>query len=235
MGLCCCVQDRKSKRIAADRFITGLDIKPLDLVFFRGKNLVSRAISKIEDVALSKSKSFSHVGIVVNTDCFPITNGEPGRLYIWESVLSGGCYDQVPDVQTGKCFFGSQIRDLADVLYACSRNNDTVFVASLSHKIDLPSSRSHLEEAYRKFHHLKYDCNLSHCCKAICSACCVRCYKCICACDTRSAKRVFCSELVVSILQVLGVIAKDLDPETIAPMELIDSKFIDLGSLRRVV
>src|SRR3990167_6403444 len=96
-------------------------ISPLDLIYFKGAEIVSELIMTISKLTTGEG-GYSHVGLVVNRDLLPsVEELEPGRWYIWEAILSSSYIygtDGILDIETGKGFFGSQIRDLEDVILA---------------------------------------------------------------------------------------------------------------------
>jgi len=88
------------------------DIRPLDLVLFRGSDLISWIIREVQYIEF-KMDNYSHVGVVVDNNILPnIPQLKSGRKYILESTLG----EYIPDVLTGNIKFGVQIRDLEDVI-----------------------------------------------------------------------------------------------------------------------
>lgn len=67
-------------------------IEPLDIVLFRGGDLVSNSIRFFEKERLGNG-CFSHSGIIVTRDVLFHPNMVPGKLYILESTVTGflGC------------------------------------------------------------------------------------------------------------------------------------------------
>lgn len=110
------------------------DIQELDLIFFRGKDFISTAILEVEKITTGENQ-WSHVGLVVSKKLLPLVEQlKPGRLYIWESVLSSNFImgtDGILDVETSKGFFGSQLRDLKDVVRAYNENCGKVGLSRL--------------------------------------------------------------------------------------------------------
>lgn len=94
--------------------------QPLDLIAFSGSDIVSEAIKIIQEFKLGNG-TFSHVGIVVDSEILPdIQELIPGRLYVWESTMTyplpiDGLDNVTPDV-FGNPRFGVQIRDLEEVV-----------------------------------------------------------------------------------------------------------------------
>lgn len=100
-------------------------LRPFDLVAFRGGDLISEMISTMEEYEIGVG-AFSHVGMIVTSDILPrAKHGSkefdlvPGHPYLFESTFTyaiGGLGDGIPDVVTGKGDFGVQLRDLEEVI-----------------------------------------------------------------------------------------------------------------------
>ena len=66
-------------------------IKPLDMILFRGGEVVSSTIRILEKLQAGNG-DWSHVGLVVDTTILPnIPNGKDDKLYIWESTRKCCC------------------------------------------------------------------------------------------------------------------------------------------------
>ena len=100
-------------------------IRPLDLIAFRGGDIISDLIATLESHEVGIG-AFSHVGMVVTSEILPscMVNGKefylaPDRVYVFESTFTYDIphiTDGVPDVTTGHGEFGVQLRDLEDVI-----------------------------------------------------------------------------------------------------------------------
>lgn len=103
-------------------------LSPLDLIYFRGTDQISEFIMIIQDLTTG-ADDWSHAGLVVNRQLLPeVEYLVEGKWYVWESVLSSDFVpgtDGILDVETGRGYFGSQIRDLEQVV--------TAYSASLGH------------------------------------------------------------------------------------------------------
>lgn len=89
-------------------------IKPFDLIFFKGGEIISKGIRLIQKTMLgieNKKDVWSHVGIVVTKELFDDPRILPNKLYISESTLSGKLADGIKNIDN-KAFFGVQIREL---------------------------------------------------------------------------------------------------------------------------
>lgn len=209
-------------------------LRPLDLIVFRGNELVSDAIAMVQWFHFG-SGEWTHVGLVVTTDIVPIKNGKPGELYIWESTMSGQLGDGVNNFETNESTFGVQIRNLADVIdkYDMSSRSRIGWCALLNnpttrqpgdsdemYKLRLQSIKEILTKFQMEWGNATYDYNLCRLCLSVCdssnsSGCC--------GMDNIFGKsdKLFCSELVAKIYQLFGLLHADIDPERIAPEELM--------------
>lgn len=116
------------------------NIRPFDLIAFRGGDVISDLISTLESYRLGLG-TFSHVGMAVTSEIlsFYNKNGEkiylsPGRIYVFESTIS---YN-VPDITTGRGKLGVQIRDLEEVIpsYITSENTHVAWCKLLHNPFD---------------------------------------------------------------------------------------------------
>jgi len=205
-------------------------IQPLDLITFRGGELVSDMIAFMEKVQLGDG-SWTHVGLVITSDIVPIKNGIPGKLYVWESTMSGSLGDGVNNIELGKGTFGVQIRDLEDVIdkydndaktkigWAKLVNNplikkDTDTDDEYNNRVNM--IKKVLIQFHKDTNNTTYDYN---CCNLFSALfqCCSSCKGCL----SNQSDKYFCSELVADIYKKIDIIKSTIDPETITPMELL--------------
>lgn len=95
-------------------------IEPLDLLVFRGADVVSNTIRVLQKMQ-NADDSFSHVEVAITREwCSKIKNiSTPlDTMYSWGSTLSGNLNDGVVNIETGKSKFGVQIRSLHDLVTA---------------------------------------------------------------------------------------------------------------------
>lgn len=230
MGSCC------SKDIVSPK--TGLtiaDIKnkiqPLDLIFFRGADVVSNTISLAEKYDVGQG-SWTHVGMVITPDIVPIKNSKPDGIYVWESTMSGYLGDGVNNIETGSWTFGVQIRDLADVVDKYDNNSNTRIGWSQLNNNPLVKKDGESDDEYKtrknkiskiltdfkaKFGNATYDYN---CCD-LCSGLCPKELNYPDKFFGSSDEKYFCSELVAKIYQLIDVIKKNVKPVNILPEELL--------------
>lgn len=102
-------------------------MNPCDLLLFRGIDVISKTICKIEKFEMGDG-DYSHVGIIVTRDVLPeVTELEPDRLYVLESTATIHKFtDGVPDVRTKRRRIGVQIRDLELVVKIYLKNGGKI-------------------------------------------------------------------------------------------------------------
>lgn len=219
-------------------------LKPFDLVFFKGADFISNSIRKLEKINDTRGE-FSHVGMVINIDILPcIKNSRPGEWYIWESTMSDNpnrkLNDGVPDIETGKGYFGTQIRSLDAIVAAYSTNPKTeIAFASLLHnpitqKLDesneiyafrIQQLKKHIRDTYEQFNHRIYDANLINLFSTIVPFC--RCLR-----NCRRNESFFCSELVSIIYKKIEIFPWYLNEEDITPETLLSRRFFIKNYIR---
>lgn len=195
-------------------------IKPLDLMVFKGSDVVAHSIAYMENAFLHDG-DWNHVGVVVTTDIMPIKNGIDGKLYIFESTLSSAMYtNNINDIERGTGVFGVQIRPLEEIIYAYDDDLDTKvgWCSLINNPIDKDIENVRmLMTAFKEEHgDATYDYNI---CNLLSTVMCT-CTSCRRACCGRSNK-FFCSELVATIYQLFGIIGPDVEPVKICPIELL--------------
>lgn len=230
MGSCFSKQTITSKQGTCINDIKS-NIKPLDLIVFRGSEFVSDAISLFQKITLGEGK-WTHVGLVVTTDIIPIKNGIPGKLYIWESTMSGKLLgDGANNVETNAATFGVQIRDLEDVVdnYDNDADSKIGWCKLKNNPLDKKDGESELEYLLRKS---KISTDLTALNKKIGNATydynCLNLLSTVCCTCTKlrrnvfgSSNKYFCSELVAKIYQNIGIISNNIDSEKVAPEEFL--------------
>ncbi|KAJ3064630.1 hypothetical protein HDU98_011973 [Podochytrium sp. JEL0797] len=106
-------------------------LEALDTILFNGKEVVSAFIAKVESVFVVPNladhqrfhATWTHAGMIVDRNVLPLDCLEPGKLYIFESILCGKileyeyskvmCVDRIPI--RGYCI-GPQLRPLVEVV-----------------------------------------------------------------------------------------------------------------------
>lgn len=213
-------------------------MKPLDMIIFKGSDIVSDTIRYFEKVKLGNGE-WSHVGIIINTDVMPsIKNGVKGRLYIWESTASGSLAidsDGAVDIESDKGVFGVQIRDLEHVIETYDshpktkigwcvlknnpidkRDDETIDEYNLRFNI----ITNILDEYHIQEYHRFYDLSIIDLLAGLFPF-----FR-----KIRDRKHavlpyaknwLFCSELVANVYVKVGVLDPSIDPQDVVPVDLI--------------
>jgi predicted oxidoreductase len=104
------------------------EIDSFDVFLFRGSEIVSETISKIEILENKNQDAglFTHCGIIIKVNLFPEESKyyDTNKIYIFESVLSGHFGYDIKNVD-GETFFGVQLRDLDEVVPTFLSNHKT--------------------------------------------------------------------------------------------------------------
>lgn len=223
-----------------------VQMQPLDLLLFRGKGKPSEFIQWLEETMLGNG-IFSHCGIVVSQELMPwLKFLEPGALYVWESTMSipiGNFVDGVPNIETGKGWFGVQIRPLEDVIKAYTDIEEEAYVAwtPLLASPWINMDRKSLQKIIRKLHKeigtKTYELNFLELLASIFPCLrplrdetewiednvqhILRSWNLVEPQDENSDMFYFCSELVAEIYQKVGVIDPSLNPSDVLPMDFL--------------
>ncbi len=199
-------------------------LRPLDLIMFKGSDFVSNFICYLETMGKSGKdidiSEFSHCGLIVTSDILEHPNVYPGKIYIWESTMSGYLGSGVPNID-GKSFFGSQLRDLDLLLPAyVSDLKSEVAVCPLSSPLPLTSEiKEKFGKIFQLYNSRHYDDNLITLLASI-----VPFFRRIRSFFQRllgTEKWLFCSELVTHVYQDLGIFPTGINPENVTPMDLL--------------
>lgn len=213
-------------------------IRTLDLIMFKGSDVVSGLISKVERVSVDcpEGGSYTHVGLaILENDLLPVEQ-QNGRLLVLESTMSGSLADGVLAID-GKSHLGVQFRDLGQVVEAYD-------VAPASRIAWLPLQEERRPKNFRKlcqvcgkYNGIFYDASVvdlaaaavpllrpvrdSPCLKKLRDAFCY----CFCCC-TKAGRQgesnwLFCSELVANIYKDLGILPADVNPEDVMPCDFL--------------
>jgi hypothetical protein len=205
-------------------------IRPFDLICFRGGDFVSNIISDVEKKSFGNG-DWTHVGIVMTRDVFKF-KGKDNKLYVWESTISGKFGDKVNNIYN-QSQFGVQIRDLGKVIedYLKVKGTKIGWCKLINNPLDQQENESNrsyrkrvsnlkinIRQFYYRHKDAKYDYTLKTFLKTL---------------FPKLSKikwinkllhnndKYFCSELVAKIYQDVGVLGNDIDPENVAPVELL--------------
>lgn len=223
------------------------NMKPLDLILFKGNELVSKTIRLLQRIKLgvSDANDFSHVGMIVNTTIidkkeYPYL--EDDKLYIFESTLSGSLSDGVLNVEN-KSFFGTQVRDLDLVLKKyntkyplgwCRLKNNPGIISMADIKdanninnvnkitmrlAEREKFKKRFTEVFMKYNGVRYDVNLISLLAALFPG--IRWLRNYAEKFFHTQGFLFCSELCFTVYQELGLYNKLFDPRNVVPVDFI--------------
>jgi len=206
-------------------------IKPLDMILFRGGEAISSTIRILEKLQTGNG-DWSHVGIVVNTTILPnIPNGKSGKLYVWESTLSGDLNDGILNTE-GEVKFGVQFRELEKVVKGYNKNQKSLVAwAKLKNNPyrQLPGEtiqvyekrfkelRDNLVKIEEEYGDKMYDANPFALLGSLYPK-----FRCLRKTVNFGKDWLFCSELVATIYVQLGI----LDSEEINPADVLPVDFV---------
>jgi len=208
-------------------------IKPFDLVLFKGGDYISDFIRYVQhlntEIKYNKkydvnSDQFSHVGMVVTKDILPDSSLKDGKLYIWESTMSGDLTDGVPNV-LGESYLGVQLRDLDQVVKNYDANPHTqIAFASLKDEIYdeimfTPELSNKFVKLFALYNGIRYDANLLSLYAAVNKD--YRSHRDLIEETLNTENWLFCSELVALIYKNLGIFPESIDPKNVVPMDFI--------------
>lgn len=220
----CFTNTTKSKKRGALYSEIRDTLRPFDVVFMKGNKLFSYVVRFLESRGRKypNSDDFSHVGMIVTSDILDHPNVLPGRMYIWESTLSGPSDYGVSDIN-GNAFAGVQLRDLDELVEKYDAPNATT--VACGKLINNPFYRLPKEEVRRKFtaffnmyNGRKYDMNPYSLISAIFS-----CFRPLRKkieemCDTEGW--IFCSELVALAYKHMDVYPATLNEKDVLPRDI---------------
>ena len=218
-------------------------MQPFDLLLFRGKGKPSEFIQWIQASVLGNG-IFSHCGIVVTKELMPwLKYLKPKTLYVWESTMSipiGDFTDDVPNVETGKGKFGVQIRPLHEVIKAYTDVEEESYVAwspliaSPWEIMDRKILQKIIKILHKRIGAKTYELNLLELLASI-----FPCFRFLRnktewiedatqdilrswnLSETQGDMFYFCSELVATIYQEVGILDPSLDPSNVLPMDFL--------------
>lgn len=239
------------------------NIKPFDIVFFKGDSFISSLVAYMEKRFLPltsmydyrvNNDDYTHCGMVVTSEILDHPLVEKGKLYIWESTISGTrSPDGVPSI-TGKTFFGSQLRDLDTLIDAYDFPNDTsIAVAHLAYPSLDDCNAACMADLKRRFTMIfnKYDMVPYPRNPVDIAASTVKFFRPLrnWIHTRRNNSRgvgpeseeddleMICSELIARVFIELGILPQSVDPRNVVPMDFLgfDGDDITTGGLIRVV
>lgn len=194
-------------------------IRPFDLILFKGGDFVSNSIRKLQKRQLGEgADKFSHVGMIITSEILSHPNMVPGKLYIWESTMSGKLGGGVKNIN-GETWLGSQVRDFDEVISTYDKPENTAIAWGKLH--DNPLDRLSIEEIrermaylFGKYNHVLYE-------VAICNLFRSLFPKLRCCHIGKRKNQLFCSELVALIYKKFKIVPDSCNPENVVPADFI--------------
>jgi hypothetical protein len=219
-------------------------IAPLDLILFRGSEMVSRTIRFLEQLEVQNGE-WSHCGLVVTSDLVPtIRNAKPDRLYVWESTLSGQLNDGVMDVESNAAVFGVQVRPLDKLVIEYNKPGRRIAWAKLlqnpcnmrddeddvEHELRLARLQQLMCALHLKYHNELYEINPIRLLAAL-----FPCFRGLRNRFKTGKDLMFCSELVATVYCDIGVLdPQKVDPENVLPVDFIGDKDEEFKPVNRL-
>lgn len=190
------------------------NIKPLDLILFCGDDPVSHTIQRLSGRMLGpEAAKYSHCGVIVSRDVLDIEELVPGKLYIFESTMSGRLTDGVKNIHN-RAFLGCQIRPFDEVVEAYDRPPGTSlnWCRLINNPIStLPNAKELMKECYQEYDGLVYEVNLFQLFAAMIPI--LR----FCRFNFCQNRFMFCSELAANIYKKFGIFAGN--PTNVVPAD----------------
>lgn len=219
-------------------------IKPLDIIAFRGDDFISDLISfcqirklkilkKIKNIEKNNKKNieknkvdttFSHVGIVISSEIVDDPLLEHGKLYIFESTMSGRLGSNIYSVHNpNKSFLGTQVRPLEELLFAYDKDN-TSYIAWCPLKnppenMYTDTFKQNFTNIYTNLNNRMYNVNPISLFGTLFS--CLRKPRDTFEDFTNTNKWMFCSELVTEIYKNINVLPNTIISNNVVPMDLL--------------
>lgn len=193
-------------------------LRPFDLILFHGGDFVSDFIRKLQQCRLgSGGELFSHCGMIVTTEVLSHPNMVDGKLYIWESTMSGRLGSGVKNIN-GETWLGSQIRDFDEVMEGYDAPPDTrIAWARLKvnplDNMPLFEIREKMAYLFGKYNHKLYEVHVANLFRAMFPRLRRR--------QLFKKKFLFCSELVAIIYKKFNILPKDCDPANVVPGDFV--------------
>jgi hypothetical protein len=202
------------------------EIKPLDLLLFKGGDFVSNAIRFLEYVQLDDdwADDFSHAGLVVTKDILDDDRLEEGVLYVWESTMSGKLGQNIYNMK-GKAFLGVQLRNFDVLIEAYDEPNNTriAFCPLRGNPYDDVENRPQLKqkftEIFTKYNGTRYDLNLYSLLSALYPR--IRFLRPKIEKFLNTEDWLFCSELCALVYKELDVLPSTVNEKNVLPVDFI--------------
>lgn len=228
MGNCCrCCCCKPTPIIKEGLLYTNImdQIRPLDLVLFKGNSIVSRAICEMEKRGnkLSEGGDFSHVGIIVTSDVLAEPLLQHGKLYVLESTMSGKLGAGVNNIY-GRTFLGVQIREFEPLINHYDDPNETAIgwgklINNPIDNEDIELVKKRLTPIYNEINGLMWDANCWSSLSAMypCMRPCRPCAE----CTIHTEDWLLCSEMVAYVYKKMDILPEYVNPKDVVPADFI--------------
>jgi hypothetical protein len=201
-------------------------IKPLDLILFKGQDLVSDTIRLIEYVDLKNnwSDDYTHCGIIINRELLDDERLDPSKLYVWESTISGKLGGGVYNIQ-GESHLGVQVRDFEEVVKAYDEPNNTqiAWCRLNNNPWNDPEKSAEIKTKFReifdKYNGIRYDLNFFSLFSSFYNR--IRPFRKFVEIVCRTNKWLFCSEHVALTYKELGLLPEETEERDVLPVDFI--------------
>jgi hypothetical protein len=201
-------------------------LRPFDPLFFHGNDFVSSFILDLEKFGnkVSKEDEFSHVGMVVTSDILHNELVKPGKIYVWESTISGRLGQGVNNIH-GKAHLGVQLRDFDELIGKYDAPNDTriAYGTLINNPLDLANVKDikdHFTPFFNTYDNRMYDANLYSLFSAICKP--MRKWRPWVEKMCHTEDWLFCSELLAMTYNHMGVYSPSahVNPKDVIPRDI---------------
>ena len=201
------------------------NLRPFDLIFFKGDAIFSAVISALERHGnkMSNSGEFSHVAMIVNSDVLIYEGVLPGKLYVLESIVGGTFAHNVKDIK-GKVKYGVQIRDLDEIIPAFDKSNKTTIAWGKIKNNPLDTTpineiKLRLTEFCTKYVGKSYEFNPYNLLSSVFPS--MRKYRSIVEKLCHNKNCYFCSEIVALAFKEFGIYPGSVNEKDVLPRDII--------------
>jgi hypothetical protein len=209
-------------------------LKPFDIILFKGTGLAASCVSFLEqhtmrpadDIKMSPCTYYTHCGLVVTSEILDHPLVVPGKLYLWNSTLSGSSDYGVQNIE-GQTFFGVQLQDLDEVVLAYDRPNDTQLALCRllqnpfnEKTIEKDLLKQHFTLVFDKLNGRPYNLNFYSLLATVIPY--LRSYRRDVEECLNTTTWLFCSELVAFVYKKMGIFPASTHPQNVAPMDFAD-------------
>lgn len=206
------------------------DIKPLDVILFKGSDFISDSIrfAQYIDERNVWTNQYSHAGMIISRDILDDERLEPGKLYIWESTMSGKLGSGIYNID-GKWHLGVQVRSFDDLIIKydepnttavawCKLNNNP-FINAQGNPEKLATLKEEFKIVFDKYNGIRYDLNPFGLLPSIVGF--ARPLRKVFEFLLRTKKWLFCSEMIAKVYKDLGILDDSVNEKNVVPVDFI--------------